>query len=795
MVDTLDTATDGYLGTLQDSGGKSCGTGYNQVTHPGDPDLNNGYVTATGSFNGITVFWSLPADSHAVGNVKVWRSSSSSFLTASQIATSQGSSYFDSADGISSERTYYYWVQLVSINGTVGNVLGPASAKMRPTISQVLEMLEGQVSSTLLAGDLRTELNGIGQLDYKLNQEIAARVGAEDLLTDLYSGLQDQLQQQGTLLFNEVRTRQTEVQAAIVKAEGIGATLDNQIGLIVDEQGVILNAIGDETKPGSIVYRISRTELTVGNQAAAIEESSKVLNGYTDAEGNYVEGLAAQYMVKTDVNGFVAGFGLYNDGQDSQFIVNANTFAVGVPGAAGQGRYPFIVRTNPNDNTSYVAFNSDVFIDNGAINNAMIGNYIQTDGWDGWNGTSSGWYLNKNGQFQIRGTDGQVLIKTTGSSTTGAAFETQPTDWEDITNDSGTKPANNADVTREEQFQPHIGWTFNGTSEGWAAPSDWYTASAADYWRARRPNNYSYSRFTGPSIINDANQYFFRGSDAKVVRLRLRVYGFSKEYWNPVMDWRTTSANYFTKEQQIGIVGSTPFPGNGIPFTLEFDVSNYPTWTGRTITDISFSMGTNPYGDARIDWIAIGDFGASMTRIDLNTIGQRMDPSVIDGIYIKNLAVDTLKIKDAAVTIPEGVRFNYNDNVGTNWTTLKELVIDWREANISPSLTSPQAFIMSATVQILGGNYGGAATGPQAGVNLRFQYDSYTSSGRIAESDGTNLAGVSLLYGEGDSLALTGYIVQGNQYAAYAKIKLQAQTTTGTRGITNSSFFVLGAKK
>ena len=43
------------------------------------------------------------------------------------------------------------------------------------------------------------------------------------------------------------------------------------------------------------------------------------------------DGLTAQYMVKTDVNGLVSGFGLYNDGEVSDFFVRADRFAVGNP--------------------------------------------------------------------------------------------------------------------------------------------------------------------------------------------------------------------------------------------------------------------------------------------------------------------------------------------------------------------------------------------------------------------------------------------------------------------------------
>ncbi len=54
-------------------------------------------------------------------------------------------------------------------------------------------------------------------------------------------------------------------------------------------------------------------------------------------------GLYAQYTVRLDVNGYVSGFGMANDGTTSQFLVHADTFAVGKPGQTGI--YPFVIGT------------------------------------------------------------------------------------------------------------------------------------------------------------------------------------------------------------------------------------------------------------------------------------------------------------------------------------------------------------------------------------------------------------------------------------------------------------------
>jgi len=61
----------------------------------------------------------------------------------------------------------------------------------------------------------------------------------------------------------------------------------------------------------------------LGDDEAQISATSAIVSG--------ANGLAAQYVVKTDVAGLVSGFGLYNDGNISDFFVRADRFAVGNP--------------------------------------------------------------------------------------------------------------------------------------------------------------------------------------------------------------------------------------------------------------------------------------------------------------------------------------------------------------------------------------------------------------------------------------------------------------------------------
>ena len=76
--------------------------------------------------------------------------------------------------------------------------------------------------------------------------------------------------------------------------------------------------------------QITTLQTSVNGNTAAIQTQATVVNG-----------LSAQYMVKLDVNGYVSGYGLYNSGGTSQFLIHADRFAIGRPGVTA--RYPFIV--------------------------------------------------------------------------------------------------------------------------------------------------------------------------------------------------------------------------------------------------------------------------------------------------------------------------------------------------------------------------------------------------------------------------------------------------------------------
>ncbi|UBX51197.1 phage tail protein [Acinetobacter pseudolwoffii] len=99
------------------------------------------------------------------------------------------------------------------------------------------------------------------------------------------------------------------------------ATVQNQVDTLTTQQGATATQVGT-------------IQTTVGQNTASIQEVSQSVNG-----------LYAQKYIKLDVNGKVAGWGGANDGKESNFILNFDSFAIGSGNSTGY--YPFIFRNTP----------------------------------------------------------------------------------------------------------------------------------------------------------------------------------------------------------------------------------------------------------------------------------------------------------------------------------------------------------------------------------------------------------------------------------------------------------------
>lgn len=181
-----------------------CGTGGYTGPLPGDPD-NNSILTATAAFGGIDLSWTYPAvNPYAVAHINVFRGVNSVFGAAVLRAVATGNYHFDAADpGV----TYYYWIQIVSVNGTVGAAIGPASAIAKSTIEKTIADLTGVIDSSLLAQSLNTELGKISDLTAGLSGEIENRTAANTALSLTLNTLNADLAQTTSYVQAEIALR------------------------------------------------------------------------------------------------------------------------------------------------------------------------------------------------------------------------------------------------------------------------------------------------------------------------------------------------------------------------------------------------------------------------------------------------------------------------------------------------------------------------------------------------------------------------------------------------------------
>lgn len=122
-------------------------------------------------------------------------------------------------------------------------------------------------------------------------------------------------------------------------------------GTVQVVQNTLAKATGDIKSLGE---RITTAQSTADGNTATVQAHAKSING-----------LEAQYTVKVDVNGKVAGYGLAttpkNGTPESKFIVNADRFGIGAPGK--EDAFPFVVDTQQNR----VGVNGELVVNGKAI--------------------------------------------------------------------------------------------------------------------------------------------------------------------------------------------------------------------------------------------------------------------------------------------------------------------------------------------------------------------------------------------------------------------------------------------
>lgn len=152
--------------------------------------------------------------------------------------------------------------------------------------------------------------------------------------------------------------------------EGSVATAyKSSVGVTISESAASATAISAlDTKVTTIDGKVTTQASTITQLQSDVNQNSAKLV----VQGEVVDGLKASYVVKTDVNGLVTSYGVYNENGVGAFGVNADYFYVGKGTTATNGKKPFIVLTTP-QTIGGVTYPAGTWIDVAMIANATIG--------------------------------------------------------------------------------------------------------------------------------------------------------------------------------------------------------------------------------------------------------------------------------------------------------------------------------------------------------------------------------------------------------------------------------------
>ena len=118
--------------------------------------------------------------------------------------------------------------------------------------------------------------------------------------------------------------------------------------------------------------KVTNIDGRVTTQASTLTQIQTDVAGNSAAiqvQGNTINGIKAEYTIKLDVNGLVAGIGLINDGTSTAIGMNADYFYIGKPSS---GKKPFIVTTS-SQTIGGVTYPAGTWIDVAMIASATIG--------------------------------------------------------------------------------------------------------------------------------------------------------------------------------------------------------------------------------------------------------------------------------------------------------------------------------------------------------------------------------------------------------------------------------------
>lgn len=262
-------------------------------------------LVASSEIFGITLNWGFPIGLNILSYTEIWYSATNDRTAATLLTMLPYPQAKYTLTGLKSGQTFYFWVRLVDKNGLAGDYY-PASATggvegtSSTDAANILGYLTNKITSTQLGGDLMSEI--------------------------------------GT-----ASSTATEAKDAADNAQSIVSSIESQISRAPDAEGDLADVLNEWSSRASIT-QLQKTSSSNEEALAELDTklSAKIGQNSADIETNATaiakaDGtLSSAYTVKTGITAggkyYAAGFAVGVDNSSgsvqSQFLVNADTFAI-----------------------------------------------------------------------------------------------------------------------------------------------------------------------------------------------------------------------------------------------------------------------------------------------------------------------------------------------------------------------------------------------------------------------------------------------------------------------------------
>ncbi len=315
------------------------------------------FIQATGKLFGFELNWGFPAvGALDTAYTEIRIASTSNGANAAQLGLFAYPTTTHTINGAQPNLTQWFSGRLIDRIGNIGPWSAWTSATTSADASAVLDILSGKITETQLHQDLQTKIDTITSIDGDVldliqvvnnledgfTQERAERILGDEQVLNQLTAYKLSNDQAVAAVVEEVELIVDDQQIMSSKIDGVYAQVNPKlIGSTEDLIGSTEGYAGVWSIQSALIEgdmaQAQRTDIVqtqLNDNVATVQEVSESVNG-----------LYAQKYIKLDVNGKVAGWGGANDGKESNFILNFDSFAIGSGNSTGY--YPFIFRNTP----------------------------------------------------------------------------------------------------------------------------------------------------------------------------------------------------------------------------------------------------------------------------------------------------------------------------------------------------------------------------------------------------------------------------------------------------------------